>query len=52
LIKSICDGRLRFLQSLKTRPVFEVGWGRRVANVRSAALKGQRTGGRRHQPMR
>jgi lysozyme family protein len=49
LIKSICDERLRFLQSLKTWPVFEVGWGRRVANVRSAALKGQRTGGRRHQ---
>src|SRR5262249_27583925 len=38
LIKSICDERLRFLQSLRTWPVFGVGWGRRVADVRSSAL--------------
>jgi lysozyme family protein len=39
LIKSICDERLRFLQLLKTWPVFGVGWRRRVAEVRSTALK-------------
>ncbi len=39
LVKLICDERLRFLQSLKTWPVFGVGWGRRVADVRSSALK-------------
>jgi lysozyme family protein len=38
LIVSICDERLRFLQSLKTWPVFGTGWGRRVGEVRSAAL--------------
>jgi len=39
LVKLICDERLRFLQSLRTWPVFGVGWGRRVADVRSAALR-------------
>jgi len=38
LIVSICDERLRFLQALKTWPVFGAGWGRRVAEVRSIAL--------------
>jgi TP901-1 family phage major tail protein len=38
LVSSICDERLHFLQSLKTWPVFGVGWGCRVAEVRSAAL--------------
>jgi lysozyme family protein len=38
LIAAICDERLRFLQSLKTWPVFGAGWGRRVAEVRAAAL--------------
>ena len=38
LTVSICDERLRFLQSLKTWGVFGAGWGRRVAEVRSAAL--------------
>jgi lysozyme family protein len=38
LITAICDERLWFLQSLKTWPVFGVGWGRRVAEVRAAAL--------------
>jgi lysozyme family protein len=38
LIEAICDERMRFLQSLKTWPVFGAGWGRRVAEVRSAAL--------------
>src|SRR5215510_1640293 len=33
LIVTICDERLRFLESLKTWPVFGVGWGRRVAEV-------------------
>jgi lysozyme family protein len=34
-----CDERLRFLQALKTWPVFGAGWGRRVAEVKSTALK-------------
>jgi len=38
LIAAICDERLRFLQSLRTWPVFGNGWGRRVAEVRAAAL--------------
>lgn len=38
LIAAICDERLRFLKSLKTWPVFGKGWGRRVAEVRAAAL--------------
>jgi hypothetical protein len=39
LIAGICDERLRFLQALKTWPVFGAGWGRRVAEVKSTALK-------------
>jgi len=35
---TIFDYRLAFLQSLKTWPVFGKGWGRRVAEVRAAAL--------------
>jgi lysozyme family protein len=38
LIAAICDERLRFLKSLKTWPVFGRGWGRRVADVKAAAL--------------
>ncbi|HWK97653.1 MAG TPA: glycosyl hydrolase 108 family protein [Pseudolabrys sp.] len=38
LVAAICDERLRFLKSLKTWPVFGKGWGRRVAEVRAAAL--------------
>lgn len=38
LIAAICDERLRFLQSLRTWPVFGKGWGRRVADVKQAAL--------------
>jgi len=38
LIAAICDERLRFLKSLKTWSVFGKGWGRRVADVRAAAL--------------
>ncbi|MFN3659583.1 MAG: glycoside hydrolase family 108 protein, partial [Pseudolabrys sp.] len=38
LVAAICDERLRFLQALKTWPVFGKGWGRRVAEVRAAAL--------------
>ena len=37
LIAAICDERMRFLQSLKTWPVFGAGWTRRVAEVRAAA---------------
>ncbi|MCK9917810.1 hypothetical protein MXD81_52595 [Microbacteriaceae bacterium K1510] len=38
VIAAICDERLRFLKSLKTWSVFGKGWGRRVAEVRAAAL--------------
>ncbi len=38
LVVAICDERLRFLKSLRTWPVFGKGWGRRVADVRAAAL--------------
>jgi lysozyme family protein len=38
LVTAICDERLRFLQSLKTWPMFGKGWGRRVAEVKAAAL--------------
>jgi lysozyme family protein len=38
LVIAICDERLRFLQSLKTWPVFGKGWARRVAEVRAVAL--------------
>jgi len=38
VIAAICDERLRFLRSLKTWDVFGKGWGRRVAEVRAAAL--------------
>ena len=38
LIRAICDERMRFLQSLKTWPVFGKGWGKRVGEVRVAAL--------------
>ena len=38
VIAAICDERLAFLKRLKTWPVFGAGWGRRVAEVRSAAL--------------
>jgi lysozyme family protein len=38
LIQAICDERMRFLQGLKTWPVFGKGWSKRVAEVRNAAL--------------
>jgi lysozyme family protein len=38
LIDAICDERLAFLQSLRTWDVFGNGWGRRVREVRAAAL--------------
>ena len=38
VIQAICDERLRFLQGLKTWPVFGKGWSRRVGEVRLAAL--------------
>ncbi|TAK49753.1 MAG: secretion activator protein [Xanthobacteraceae bacterium] len=38
LIAALCDERLAFLKSLRTWPVFGVGWGRRVAGARAAAL--------------
>jgi lysozyme family protein len=38
LVVALCDERLRFLRSLKTWPVFGGGWGRRVAEVKTAAL--------------
>lgn len=38
LIAALCDERLHFLQGLRTWRVFGRGWGRRVAEVRAAAL--------------
>ncbi|HZP70625.1 MAG TPA: glycosyl hydrolase 108 family protein [Pseudolabrys sp.] len=38
LVTGICDERLRFLQSLRTWPVFGAGWRRRVADVKTTAL--------------
>jgi len=38
LIAAVNDERLAFLKGLKTWPVFGAGWGRRVAQVRAAAL--------------
>lgn len=38
LVQAICDERLRFLQGLKTWPVFGKGWSRRVGEVRVASL--------------
>lgn len=38
LVHAICDERMRFLRSLRTWPVFGNGWGRRVREVRAAAL--------------
>lgn len=45
IVRAICDERLAFLQSLGTWPVFGKGWGRRVAEVKAAAL--QMAGGQR-----
>jgi lysozyme family protein len=39
LIKTLCDRRGSFFQSLKTFKVFGRGWMRRVTEVRTAALK-------------
>jgi lysozyme family protein len=38
VIRAINDERLRFLQSLRTWPVFGAGWGRRVKEVRASSL--------------
>ena len=38
LVQAICDERMRFLQGLKTWPVFGKGWSKRVGEVRAAAL--------------
>src|SRR5690242_18712533 len=38
VVTELCDKRLAFLKGLKTWPVFGNGWGRRVAEVRGAAL--------------
>jgi lysozyme family protein len=38
LIAAVNDERLAFLRGLKTWQVFGAGWGRRVAQVRAAAL--------------
>jgi lysozyme family protein len=38
LVEAISDERLRFLKSLRTWPTFGKGWGRRVSEVRAAAL--------------
>lgn len=38
LVARLCDERLAFLKRLRTWPVFGAGWGRRVSEVRRAAL--------------
>jgi lysozyme family protein len=38
LVRSICDQRLRFLQSLRTFKTFGKGWTRRVNDVRTVGL--------------
>jgi lysozyme family protein len=38
IVTAICDERLAFLKRLRTWPVFGKGWGRRVAEVKAAAL--------------
>lgn len=38
VVNAVCDERLRFLQALRTWPVFGAGWGRRVRECRAAAL--------------
>ncbi|MET7247859.1 glycosyl hydrolase 108 family protein [Methylobacterium sp. EM32] len=38
LVNALCDGRLAFLRALSTWPRFGRGWGRRVEEVRAAAL--------------
>jgi lysozyme family protein len=38
-IVDLCDARLIFLKKLKTWPAFGKGWGKRVADVKAAALK-------------
>ena len=38
LVNALCDGRLAFLRALSTWPRFGRGWGRRVEEVRTAAL--------------
>ncbi len=38
LVQELCDGRLSFLRALSTWPRFGRGWGRRVEEVRAAAL--------------
>jgi lysozyme family protein len=44
LVDANCDERMRFLQALRTWPVFGRGWSRRVAGVRAGAhaMLGQR----------
>ncbi|MBS0369013.1 MAG: peptidoglycan-binding protein [Proteobacteria bacterium] len=39
MVDSICDERLRYLQNLKTWPVFGKGWGRRVNDVDTIGKK-------------
>ena len=45
---AICDERLRFLKSLRTWNVFGNGWGRRVAEVKAAALAMAGEAGQEH----
>lgn len=39
IITELCDARLAFLKRLNTWTVFGAGWGRRVAEVKTASLK-------------
>ncbi|MGU3492757.1 glycoside hydrolase family 108 protein [Xanthobacteraceae bacterium A53D] len=44
LVEAICDRRLAMLKNLSTWPVFGIGWGRRVAEVRAAGRQWVREG--------
>ncbi|TGD96482.1 glycoside hydrolase family 108 protein [Methylobacterium nonmethylotrophicum] len=46
LVNALCDGRLTFLRALSTWPRFGRGWGRRVEEVRAAALSLHAASGR------
>jgi lysozyme family protein len=39
VVAAVCEERLEFLRSLRTWPVFGKGWGRRVTEVKEAALE-------------
>ena len=51
LVNALCDGRVAFLRALSTWPRFGRGWGRRVEEVRAAALALHAASGRPAAPI-